>query len=510
MLRFQLLGPFEAWRDNQPIPATAWRTRQTLAVLKLLLTERGRGVTFERLGDLVWPESDPSAARASLRVAVRTIRSVLEPGVAGAGASHPATAPGGYRFDPAGCSIDVDGFLADGRAGAAAERRGDFLAGDPYLDCALEERERLRSACLDVLERLAALLSDDGAYAEAASHLERALSLDPLREELYAQLMKVHAAAGRRSHALATYERCRRVLERELGVEPSRETDRVRDEVETAAAGPATTAPVALDLAFVGREIELDAIAREWQAARSEPGHTVLIRGSIGVGKTRLVRRFAERGEPPPRTTWLTGHEAEVELSLAPALSLVGAWLETSASGGQVARLGAAASALAHLLPAVRTVWPGTPELTGRPDESQLLEALTLALLQIQGTGPALLVFDDLHWIDSGTAAWLGYTLRRLPAGVLTIATVRDAEPPAPWVQALLADRRREGRLTEITLEPLSSAEVTRLVPEAPPELAGRLHEATRGNPLFLVEILRELDRRSTSGSELPRRLIES
>jgi tetratricopeptide (TPR) repeat protein len=316
--------------------------------------------------------------------------------------------------------------------------------------------------------------------------------------------MKVHAAAGRRSHALATYERCRRVLERELGVEPSRETDRVRDEVETAAAGPATAAPIALDLAFVGREIELDAISREWQAARSEPGHAVLIRGSIGVGKTRLVRRFAERGEPPPRTTWLTGHEAEVELSLAPALSLVGAWLETSASGGQVARLGAAAAALAHLLPAVRTVWPGTPELTGRPDEGQLLEALTLALLQMQGTGPALLVFDDLHWIDRGTAAWLGYALRRLPAGVLTIATVRDAEPPAPWVQALLADRRREGRLTEISLEPLSSAEVKRLVPEAPPELAGRLHETTRGNPLFLVEILRELDRRSGSGSELP------
>lgn len=79
MLRFQLLGPFRAWRGDQPIAPEAWRTRHTLTVLKILLHERDRLVAFDRLIELVWPDTPPGAARNSLQAAVRTLRRVLEP-----------------------------------------------------------------------------------------------------------------------------------------------------------------------------------------------------------------------------------------------------------------------------------------------------------------------------------------------------------------------------------------------------------------------------------------------
>lgn len=66
-----MLGAFEVHRGDDRIPARAWRTRQALAAVKLLVAERGRVVPAERLVDLLWPESDPAAGRHSLQVAIR-------------------------------------------------------------------------------------------------------------------------------------------------------------------------------------------------------------------------------------------------------------------------------------------------------------------------------------------------------------------------------------------------------------------------------------------------------
>lgn len=100
--------------------------------------------------------------------------------------------------------------------------------------------------------------------------LEEALRLDPLQENLYRDLMRVHLAAGRRSHALAAFERCRRVLASELDSEPSGETLALREIVRAVAAQ--VTAPPAeprpprpagdVPIPFVTRERELGILAR--------------------------------------------------------------------------------------------------------------------------------------------------------------------------------------------------------------------------------------------------------
>jgi DNA-binding SARP family transcriptional activator len=65
-------------------------------------------------------------------------------------------------------------------------------------------------------------IGEDALAVEAASE---AVRLEPFRETSHQRLMRAHAALGNRAEALRAYERCRRLLADELGVDPSVETE---------------------------------------------------------------------------------------------------------------------------------------------------------------------------------------------------------------------------------------------------------------------------------------------
>lgn len=249
VLRFFLLGPFEVFRDEKPIFQEAFKTRHARCVLKFLLTEHDRPVSFARLTDAFWPDSDPETARNSLHVAIRTLRRVLEPELArGAASRYIVTVAETYRFVSEGCATDVASFLDHRRAGQSAERRvdpgvaidsyraatalyrGEYVAEEAEAAWVLGTRERLREAFLDTSDRLAELLASVDRQSEAVEVIERALLSDPLREDLYLRLMRIHARAGKRAHVTAVFERYRRVA-RAHGTEPGPALARLHDDV---------------------------------------------------------------------------------------------------------------------------------------------------------------------------------------------------------------------------------------------------------------------------------------
>jgi WD40 repeat protein/DNA-binding SARP family transcriptional activator len=108
--------------------------------------------------------------------------------------------------------------------------RGEFLEGFYIHDCRsfeewlVRERERLHRLVVDGLHDLVTIELECGEFKSGIAHATRLLELDPLMEAAHRQMMNLLAVSGQRGAALAQYETCTELLEKELGAEPSLET----------------------------------------------------------------------------------------------------------------------------------------------------------------------------------------------------------------------------------------------------------------------------------------------
>ncbi len=230
-----------------------------------------------RLAFALWPDSAEAQAQTNLRKLLHTVRTRV-PDLEHFLEVTPRT----VRWRTETIRVDVDEFdqLTDpdrtaGEDRTATLRRavacygGDLLDGhdEPWLRA---DRDRLRARFLDALGELADVCEADGELAEAVAHAERLLRCDPLREEGYRRLMRLHAARGDPARALGVYHECSTVLESELGVAPSAATRAAYAELlphETRDGAE----PVAGPPALVGRAAERRRLVDLWRASARGP-----------------------------------------------------------------------------------------------------------------------------------------------------------------------------------------------------------------------------------------------
>jgi DNA-binding SARP family transcriptional activator len=130
---------------------------------------------------------------------------------------------------------------AAGRAGSARAEaltrkaldlyRGPFLEHLDQVVWPIPLRERLRSRFMRGVEALGRHLEGARRWEEAIECYESALEIDPLVEFYYRHLMLCRTELGRLAEALATYDRCRELLDRVFGVAPSPETEMLRKQI---------------------------------------------------------------------------------------------------------------------------------------------------------------------------------------------------------------------------------------------------------------------------------------
>jgi DNA-binding SARP family transcriptional activator len=247
-LELSLLGGFRASVDGSPI--TGFDTDKTRALLVYVCVEASHPHGREALAGLLWPELPEEAARRNLRNSLFKLRQAI--GDEGAGqAPLLHVTPQTVQLDPnADYWLDLAEFtnlVAACRAHrhrklghcttcharlqqVAALYRGDFLRGSHLADCQeFEEwlvlkREALHREAIDTLGRLSTYHEARAEYGQALQYAYRQLELEPWREEVHRQAMRLLAVTGQRSAALAQFENCRRTLAQELSAEPSEET----------------------------------------------------------------------------------------------------------------------------------------------------------------------------------------------------------------------------------------------------------------------------------------------
>jgi DNA-binding CsgD family transcriptional regulator len=164
--------------------------------------------------------------------------------------------------------------------------------------------------------------------------------------------------------------------------------------------------------------------------------------------------------------------------------------------------LGGLAAEVVKLVPELGLLLPGltsTPPLDPEAERRRLFEALLRVLTPPACRRPRLLLFEDVHWADRTSLDFLQFLIRRLPScPVLLILTFRAEDSDRLW--EFLAGIRRERRVRELTLEPLSREHVGNLIrailgpvrPD-PARLVDLVYGLTEGNPFFVEEVLRTL-----------------
>ncbi|WP_242483450.1 BTAD domain-containing putative transcriptional regulator [Streptomyces sp. HSG2] len=482
------------------------------ALLAVLLIHVGRVAPLPTIINAIWGTDPPLHVMATLQAYVSRLRKLLR--------RHDrslrlARRLNGYLLEADPELVDAVVFEARVRDCREALATGDPTAARSLAVSALElwkgrpmgelyeyefavmEADRLDQVRLQALDTWAEACLETGSYEEVAVVLCEELRLNPSLERLGGHLMRAHYHLGQPVRALQTYERMRKAVAEELGVDLSRELrilhgEILRQELTAAPSGrveaPPATPPESCDpprpdrpdFRVVVREQETERLAGLVEDVRRGRGHVVLVLGEQGIGKSHLVNE-AMRVLVPAGARTVHGHSAYVPSALP-----YWAWEQVrrqldSGDGpweplAEDATIGAEWTASRHFAHRVR---------------------ICQAVLSAAKRSPLVLIMEDLHAADVSTLEVLHMLAKQVSgAPVLVLATLRDHElAKDPAMRRMVGRILQEGTALTLRLKGLTKEESGRLIAEvrgAEPSAAetSELWNASDGNPFILLSLL--------------------
>ena len=252
---------------------------------------------------------------------------------------------------------------------------------------------------------------------------------------------------------------------------------------------------------LIGRDEEMDAFRRALLELREDRGSLIELVGNAGMGKTRLLSEFrAEAADLPQLMSNCELYESSMPyLPIRRLLRLLLGHSQGQDGSASAAKLEehvrGRAPELLPWLPLLGIVAdlpvPMTPEVSDMDEEFRKakLEEVTTEYLSRVITEPTLVMIEDAHWMDAGSA------------DVLRAVAGRIAD--VPWL--ICVSRRDEetgflapesARCMSLTLAPLAEGALGELIGIAtedapfPPHAVLELSERSGGNPLFLQELV--------------------
>lgn len=545
-LNLSFLGPPEVRRTDQVVQ---FSTRKELALLIYLAVEGGTHLR-KQLSELFWPESDAMHGRAALRITLLHLRHLLDNG----------TQPGPHLLITRDTlsldltsSIDLDlhplheawvaarasdrttlTMVEDTRRALLSQLqsaislpRGEFLEdfslrdAPAFDDWVRFQREYWHLHINEIFDRLSQLQFESGALTLAIATVNRWLALDPLHEEAYRRLMRLHFASGDRDAALHTYDICQAMLTTGMQTEPTPETlalakrmravaPPLRKEPPDAALAPSPA--VLLEGPLQGRTEELSTLIKAYHAARHGQTQVVLLEGEVGIGKTRLAAEFLawaetegadvlrgqafETGGQQPYRPLIEALRPRIERENAPDDLLSDMWL----------------AELARLLPELGDRYPDLSAPIGDKlvARNRLFEAVARLGQSLASRGMLILFIDDVQWADTASLDVLHYLARRFAESetpALLFLTLRTGEQEMqPGIAQWRTDMERSVKLTRLEPGPLTSEDVLHMLQTLEgsrgqdekhtadlERFSTWLFAETEGQPFYLMETLKIL-----------------
>ncbi|MET9558315.1 BTAD domain-containing putative transcriptional regulator [Streptomyces sp. NPDC006645] len=502
---YRSLGPIQVQRGETTLDLGP---RQRRLLLTHLLVVEGRPVPVGELCQSLWPHGRvPAGALSSIRAHVSRLRSVLDPRRQGAStvlvagtSAYSLHVPREARDSTAFEDLlnSARGAVKHGRLTLAGRRLDEALAlwrGDAFQEAAghgfaTRARARLHGMLQETRELRTTVLLKQGDVERAVEMAESLAAGAPMREGSWELLMRALYEGGRPAEALRQYERFRRMLADEVGLDPSPALSRLHvailrhdsEFLDGFRASPADTSPADLVPAttpLVGRAEETAELAAVLATAATGRTTWAVISGEPGSGKTRLLDEAAVRAGASGFTV------ARVDGGQAPG------------PNGE----GPRSSPAARLLEALRQGRP--PESAAGGGSGTMLETLVRALSR----RPVLCVIDDLDSAPPEFHSLLTQLVDAVPEGhIAVLLAVRTADDPLS--DGLLTALARRGA-TWLPLEPLTAREVSEVLAlrgeTTTQEDATLLWWRSGGNPFTLGELLKlPPDRRTGPLARVP------
>ena len=241
-LTINLLGPVEIFREfARPLAADAWTTRRARDILCFIASRRHRRASKDTIIDTFWGETNMDVVERNFHPTVSHIRKALNRNqplkqnfIIYRDGDYQLNSELSYRIDVE----EFDKLVNQGESARRARRieecvqayeqavalyRGDFAQGsyEPWAD---EQRTYYKEQYLHLLHALAGVAQKQEEWSRSLQLAQSILHEDPFREDIHCMIMKAHVNMGNRGAAKEQFETLKRLLHKELGVEPGAET----------------------------------------------------------------------------------------------------------------------------------------------------------------------------------------------------------------------------------------------------------------------------------------------
>lgn len=226
-VQIHCLGRFEVVIDGAPLRSKGKSQKRPLEMLAALIALGGHDVPEARLAEALWPDADGDQAQQSVKTTLHRLRKLIGPDV--------------VRRHEGKLSLDEGVWVDALVARRAFESQSPADPPGPALLDALQlvqgpllpdvedvfmigPRHQFQDAyCRSAL--FVARFWKDADPAAARVTLERAIERAPTNEGLYAGLIRLHQAAGRRAEAADVFRACAQALQTHFGETPSFDFD---------------------------------------------------------------------------------------------------------------------------------------------------------------------------------------------------------------------------------------------------------------------------------------------
>jgi DNA-binding SARP family transcriptional activator/tetratricopeptide (TPR) repeat protein len=497
-LTIRLLGTFEVKKSGNPVVFPS--SRKTRALLAYLVAT-GKPQLREHLCDLLW--EGPADPRAGLRWSLTKLRKILNTD----SIQRLNTDSQYVGFKPDQADIDLlavqkltgsspENASTENLKKAAALFRGEFLEGFLLSESyrfdvwCTSQREYVRQLQDKILSTLTKRFQDEP--DTALRYARERLIINPYSEAAYIDLIILLGETGNTHEAVEQYERCKKMLADELDTHPSPELESVRKKIE----GRVSVALVTdrtirkqrylstISYSLAGRKREQKLIENFINEALAGSTSTILLfLGEPGIGKTRMLDECMDRIYKEDGIV-LTGRTFDIEV-----VRPYGPWIDALRDVPRSSISPDIRNDLAPLFPGLST------ETSPVEKRNRIFDSVVRLLDDLAGlTKPLAVILDDIHWIDDASAALFHYIVRYLKeTGIVFACSARSGElEQNRTAHTLINTLRREGRIVEHTLSPLSLEETTALVSTIDSTLDGsHIYFEGKGNPLYSIEIAR-------------------